>query len=248
MAATSAVFDKLAEHYDVLWSDSPIGRHQRQAVWRRLDPLFQRGDRLLDAGCGTGTDAMHFTERGVTVHGVDASGEMVRIARRRGLEVRHLTIERLHEIGGRYDGVLSNFGALNCIANLEPVARTLALLVRPRGHLAICLAGPCCAWETLYYLRRLQPGKAFRRWHPGGCPTSLGVRVQYPTIRRLARTFHPEFRLRRWYGIGLLVPPSYVGGLPEKAIASLAAADCKLAHLPVLRALCDHRLLVFQRI
>jgi ubiquinone/menaquinone biosynthesis C-methylase UbiE len=244
----TAVFDQLANRYDALWSDTAIGRNQRAAVWRWVDPLFQPGDRILDMGCGTGKDAEHFMARGVEVLGIDASAGMVRVARARGIPARMLPIEAIEELSDSFDGAISDFGALNCIADLQPVARALGRLIRPRGYVAICAAGRCCAWEALYYLRRLRPRKAFRRWSSGGSLASIGVRVYYPSIPDLASLFRRDFRLIRWCGIGLCTPPSYVGGVPERAMDWFAAADHRLAHVPVLRALADHRLLVFQRI
>jgi len=126
------------------------------------------------------------------------------------------------------------------------VARTLARLVRPQGYLAICLMSRCCAWEILHYLGRLKPAKAFRRWHPAGSQASIRVHVYYPSVRQIVRAFKPDFRLIRWCGIGLCVPPSYIN-LPDAIVARLASADRRLAHLPLLRALADHRLLIFQR-
>jgi ubiquinone/menaquinone biosynthesis C-methylase UbiE len=240
-------FDQLAARYDALWSDTAIGRRQREAVWRCIDPLFERGEHVLDLGCGTGCDALHLLRRGVRVHAIDASAEMLRIAQARGVTARRLPIEDIGELRyRRFDGALSNFGAFNCVPNLDPVARTLASIIRPGGYLAVCIMGRVCAWETLHYLRRLEPAKAFRRWSSCGAMTSLGVRVTYPSVRRFLRVFRPYFKLIRWAGIGLSVPPSYVSGISEQAIARLAAVDRRLAHLPGLRALCDHRLLILQ--
>jgi ubiquinone/menaquinone biosynthesis C-methylase UbiE len=244
----TAVFDQLAERYDALWSDTAIGRNQRAAVWRWVDPLLQPGNRILDLGCGTGKDAEHFMARGIEVYGIDASAGMVRVARARGIPARTLAIEAIEELSDSFDGAISDFGALNCIADLKPVARALGRLIRPRGYVAICVAGRCCAWEALYYLRRLSFRKAFRRWRSGGSRASIGVQVYYPSVRDLAGLFRQDFRLIRWCGIGLCTPPSYVGGISERALDWFSRADHRLAHLPVLRALTDHRLLVFQRI
>jgi SAM-dependent methyltransferase len=247
-STAGAGFDRLAERYDALWSQSAIGLHQRAAVWRCVDPLFHSGDRVLDLGCGTGVDAAHLIRRGIEVCGIDASQAMVRLARARGVDARHLPVEALANLEGLFDGALSNFGALNCVSDLETVVLALGRLVRPRGHVAICVAGPCCAWETAHFLLRRKPAKAFRRWNPAGAEASLGVHVEYPSVRRFKRLFRHDFRLIRWCGIGLCVPPSYVEGVSETTVARLAAADRRLAHWPVLRAIADHRLLVFQRI
>jgi ubiquinone/menaquinone biosynthesis C-methylase UbiE len=241
--SATAAFDRVAAQYDEVWTNSSVGRAQRDHVWREIDPLFLAGDRILDIGCGTGEDAAHFAARGVLVDAVDASPAMIEQARRRGGFVASvLRAEEMAEIDGRYDGAISNFGVLNCVADWPAFARTLAALVRPGGTVAICVIGRFCAWETIYYATRLQLGKAFRRVR-GTAGSSLGVRVRYRSVRE----FHaPEFELRAWVGIGLFVPPSYVR-LPRGMVRLLAALDRVCGNFPLLRALADHRLLLFTR-
>ena len=118
--------------------------------------------------------------------------------------------EELRGASERYDGALSDFGALNCVEELAAVSRGLAAAVRPGGLVAICVIGRFCLWETLYYAVRLQPGKALRRVRHRAVMTSLEVRVHYRSMRELRAAFSPHFECRRWMGIGVLVPPSYV--------------------------------------
>jgi ubiquinone/menaquinone biosynthesis C-methylase UbiE len=239
----AAVFDRMAARYDELWTTTSIGRAQRGLVWREMDPLFQAGERILDIGCGTGEDALHFAARGVNVYGTDASPAMVQVARGRGVTATVCSAEELGRIGRSFDGAISNFGALNCVEDLQAVARALATLVRPGGRVAICLLGRFCAWETLYYAVRLQWSKAFRRWRGARYQE---ITVHYPTASEVHAAFHNDFELRRWTGIGLLVPPSYVK-LPAAVVRLLAACDRVLARLPLLRALADHRLFLLVR-
>jgi SAM-dependent methyltransferase len=246
--AAGAAFDALAERYDEQWSESVTGRKQRAAVWRWVQPLFHAGDRILDLGCGTGVDAAHFIRRGIEVLGIDASQEMVRLARSRGVNARQLPIELLGRLTGEFDGAISNFGALNCVSDLESVSSALGRLIRTGGYVALCFAGGCCVWETLYYLWRRKPAKALRRLKYGGTEASLGVHIEYPPVCRLVRMFRRDFRLIRWCGIGLCLPPSYVEGISEHTMEWLGAADRRFAHCPVLRGLADHRLVVLQRI
>ena len=240
-------FDEIAPSYDELWTRSPIGRLQRNAVWRYLDALFHPGDKVLDLGCGTGEDAIHFMSRGIDVSGIDASPEMVRIARGRGVDASVLAIEDLSRIPGRFDGVLSNFGALNCVENLEVLRNPLAKLVRPGGHLAICVMGRFCLWESVWYTLRGQHRKVFRRWNRNGT-SALGVRVFYPPVRQLKRSFAPDFELVTWYGVGIGVPPSYVTGLSTELLTRLAKFDGHVERLPPWRSLSDHWLLIFSRV
>ena len=250
MTASTAglAFDRIAEQYDALWSESAVGRQQRLAVWQRIDALFPSGSHVLDLGCGSGVDAVHLIERGVDVTGIDASAGMVQLARARGVDARQIALEVLDEVENVFDGALSNFGALNCVPDLAPVARSLGRLIRAGGHLAVCVLGRCCAWEMAHFLERGQPAKAFRRFRRGGCESSLGIHVYYHSAARIRRAFAPRFELDDWYGIGVCVPPSYVDPISERAVSRMAAMDRKLAHLPLLRGLGDHQLFLFRRI
>jgi len=118
-AIAGAAFDRIAQQYDELWTCSPVGRLQRKAVWRRLDILFEGADFLLDLGCGTGEDALHFMRNGISVRAFDASSGMVRIARGRNVDASVLGTEELHRVQGYFDGVISNFGACASCTSLD---------------------------------------------------------------------------------------------------------------------------------
>ena len=68
----AAPFDAIAEAYDDVFSNSAIGRAQRRAVWSEMDREFHAGQSVLEINCGTGIDALHLAQRGVSV---DACGE-----------------------------------------------------------------------------------------------------------------------------------------------------------------------------
>ena len=108
-------------------------RHRkREAVWREIDPLFRAGETVLDLGCGTGADAVHLMADGVQVYGTDASAEMVRIARRKGVDAYRFPIESLAQLPHRALNPMSRFeDQLAAIAGLGQTNNRL----RPfRGH------------------------------------------------------------------------------------------------------------------
>jgi hypothetical protein len=143
--------------------------------------------------------------------------------------------------------VLSNFGALNCLASLSTVANALGRMVRPGGHLALCFLGRVCAWEIAYYLLSARVLKAFRRLR-GQAGSSIGATVFYPSSKAIISAFRSDFRLVDIHGIGLTVPPSYVQVFTDWEVQQLSALDRRVADKPILRSMADHRLYIFKRV
>ncbi len=264
-ARRTAAFDAIADEYDAVFTHSLIGRAQRESVWREIDRLFRPGERVLEINCGTGVDALHLAARGVQVVACDASAGMVEVARRRlaaspcpsQVDLRVLSIEEIHQLeaGGSYHGVLSNFAGLNCVADLHTVACGLARLIPPGGKAVLCLFGRCCIWEMLWYTLHGEFPKAFRRLRGKAVTARLApghsVSVRYPSLRSLRRDFAPHFRLLKWKGVGVGVPPSYLEHLARRfawLFKIAAKIDPLLGRCPGVRALGDHMLLVFERV
>lgn len=260
---TPSAFDHIAARYDTLFTSTPIGLAQRKSVCREMDRVFRSGHRVLEINCGTGSDALRLAGRDVRVHACDASPEMIALARARLLEHPNapvefscLSTEALDELPGAatFDGVLSNFAGLDCVRDLAPVAGNLARLVRPGGRVVVCVFGACCLWEILWYACRHNPAKALRRFCRGGVVSSISpgttVTVHYRTVRALARHFAPHFRLERWRGVGIAIPPTYADAFPTRFPFCFRLAgqiDPWLGRCPGLRSLADHAVLTLRR-
>lgn len=252
-------FDGMAADYDRSFTAGAIGRRMRAATWRRLDAAFRSGERVLELNCGTGEDAIHLAERGVRVLATDSSPRMLEMTRakvaRAGLgglvEVAPLAIEQVaHTAAGRFDGLLSNFGGLNCVSDLSAAARPLAALLRPGARALLCVMGPAVPWEWGWYLAHSEPGKALRRLRRGGVPWR-GLTIRYPSIGETRRAFAPHFAQRRVAAIGTLVPPTYAEAWAARHPRLLAALDrCerRLETVPPLPWLADHYLLELERL
>ena len=262
--SASSAFDEIAGAYDACFTDSPIGLAQRGSVWEDLDRTFRAGQRILEINCGTGVDALHLARRGVEVVACDMSPGMIAVARQRfdlaatrvSVDFRVLATERLGELRneGPFDGILSNFAGLNCVQDLAPVARNLARLVKPRGKAILCFFGRFCLWETAWYLTRGNFRKATRRFGRrnvrGNLSSHSGVKVWYPPVRKVKSMFSPDFFLKNMKGVGIAVPPSYLGHLAARHPWLFRAAthlDPWLGRCPGLRATADHLLLTFER-
>jgi SAM-dependent methyltransferase len=260
----TAPFDAIADRYDETFTRSKIGQAQRASVWKELVTTFRPGDCVLELGCGTGVDACFLADRGVKVVACDNSPQMIKVATRRVAECQKGSLVQTHLLaaedianlrsGDAFDGAFSNFGALNCVQNLSQLARNLGALLKPGATALLCWMGPHCLWEVIWYLGRGDPRKAFRRFRRGGVNARLvegtSIRVHYPSIRLLARTFSPEFQLKSIKGIGVSVPPSYFEPWASRfphLFGLSVRTDLVLGRCFGFRSLADHVLLEFRR-
>ena len=259
LEASRRYWDVTAETYDQVFPETLIGKAQRGAVWRELDRVFQSGQKILELNCGTGIDAVHLAERGVQVVACDLSPRMVELAVRRSaaasvaelVKFRVLPTEDVAQLVREevtFDGALSNFSGLNCVEDLARLARGLAKLLRPGARALFCVAAPVCPVEMAWYFSRGDVRRALRRFRPRS--ENFDVKVRYSSAREIARTFAPEFRLLRWQGIGVAVPPSCMESLARntpRLLDGLAWVDRWLAHAPVVKRFADCLLLQFER-
>jgi ubiquinone/menaquinone biosynthesis C-methylase UbiE len=258
----AAAFDRMAPSYDDAFTRSLIGTAQRKAVWDVLRRKFRAGDRILELNCGTGEDALFLARQGMSIVACDASTKMLEVAKLRKagtspkalVDFRHVRNEELELLRGHhsFDGALSNFSGLNCVADLRPVARALGRLVRAGGNLVVCVSTRICLWEIAWYALRANFTKAFRR--VGGETIAhldgIDVTVRYPTIREMRRGFAPWFRVSSVRAVGLFVPPSYVESWAQKhrtILRVLEGIDRIFSAWPVFRGIGDHVLIEFVR-
>ena len=259
--AAGRAFDSIAEEYDQLFTNSKVGRAQRNAVWECAAGLFPAGGHILELNCGTGEDAVFLAERGIEVTACDASELMIHQARARlprhgasHIQFHVLPSERINELSSpeTFDGAFSNFSGLNCISDLGMIARKLAGRMKSGAPMLLCLSTRFCVWEMLHYVSRGDLRRAFRRCE-GKSQASIGSEtfpVYYPTLRSVVKSFHPFFRIRSVSGVGVVVPPSYMEDWAAENSSLLGfciAIDRLLRGLPGIRVLGDHMLLHLER-
>ena len=245
-------FDAIADRFDERYGAWLSVAAQRRAVYAALTRAFPEGSRLLEIGGGTGVDAAWLAGHGREVFLTDASPSMVRIARARIRRAEVVPAEELDRLdAGPFDGAFSNFAGLNCVLDLEPVARGLARLVRPGGRVLLVLFGVCAPGELVVQLVRRDLRAAVRRLHHDA-PARLGGShfiVRYHRPWEITSAMRPWFRLVRRKGIGVVVPPSaaepWISRHP-RLLGALEAIDRVIGG--PLAAFGDHVLYDFERV
>ena len=196
-----------------------ISARMRRKVYDHVLRFLRPADRLLELNAGTGIDAAFFAGRGQIVHAIDIAPGMLdhlsaKIDQQRlsdRLTVQALSFTELDRVeGGPFDYVFSNFGGLNCIADLAPVARHLPQVLRPGGIVTWVIMPPICPWEIALLLKG-HFTLAARRWHRHGTLAHVeGVHftTTYFTPRQVLTALGPEFRLLCLEGLSVFTPPA----------------------------------------
>ena len=264
LAETQVAFDSVANEYDGPLGNNPLVQQMRARTLAAVTSSVAPSAALLDLGCGTGQDATELARRHYRVTAIDWSPEMVRRTRERitdegldGLiELHHLGIHDLDRLpAGAFDAVYSDLGPLNCVPDLDAVARSIAARLRTNGTFIASVMGRVCPWELGLFGLNWQWSRARVRWSKGTVPVSLNGRrvwTRYYTPSEFRSAFATAgFRLISVRGLGLLTPPPYMFAFAERhhrAVGRLQALEDRVAGWPGLRQLGDHFLIVMSRV
>jgi demethylmenaquinone methyltransferase/2-methoxy-6-polyprenyl-1,4-benzoquinol methylase len=136
--AVRTMFDRIAPVYDAMNHAMTAGLDRR---WRKetARAVVSRGDRVLDACCGTGDLALEDLHAGAArVTGLDFSERMLERARAKSSEVEWVQGDALALpfADGSFDGATVGFGVRN-LDDLEAGLRELRRVLRQGGRLGI---------------------------------------------------------------------------------------------------------------
>ncbi len=131
------MFDRIAPVYDVMNRVMTAGLDQR---WRRITAaaVVEKGNKVLDACCGTGDLAVADVRAGGTVTGLDFSPRMLERARKKSDAVTWLEgdLLALPFEDGSFDASTVGFGVRN-VVDLERGLGELARVLAPGGRVGI---------------------------------------------------------------------------------------------------------------
>jgi ubiquinone/menaquinone biosynthesis C-methylase UbiE len=259
------VFNKMAIDYDAVFTNSKIGQLQREKVWKYLNDNFQFADnfRVLELNCGTGEDASIFAQKGCRVTATDISSQMLKVSTAKAeklgvsasIEFTTLDLNSIeeHHFEDKYDLVFSNFGGLNCVSesSLRSLKDTLASVLKPNGRFVAVVMPAKCMMETIYFLLRLEVGKAFRRgekqveWKNDQGEVSM---IHYYSPNEFRDSFKEVFEMKTLLPIGLWIPPSYTEQFFNRHGRILDALKSMeyIFNFSLLSSISDHYLIDFK--
>jgi SAM-dependent methyltransferase len=201
-------YDTDAIDYDSRYWSNPVIQEIRQSF--REEVRRYRFGTMLEIGCGTGLDLVHFGTvfPQVDIRGIDVSPEMIRISGNRiadaGLthvQVFTGSVEDCPRLfaGRKFDMIYVFFGALNTAENLPASAAVLKSMLAPGGRMVVTfvnkwyLAGMLIEAARFRFRRsvaRLRPvwgGYSPVKYLPSRCYSPAEVRKAFSGIRPVTR-------------------------------------------------------------
>ena len=124
-------------------------RTQKLLGWKLIEVMkLQEGERVLDVGCGTGRMDLDLVDRfpGTTVHGIDSSADMIRVANNlaQSLGETRVSFECADAItwttAEKFDVIVSN-SAMHWVLPAETGYRNLYEWLRPGGRMFVGTSG-----------------------------------------------------------------------------------------------------------
>jgi len=151
------------------------------------------------------------------------------------------------------DVIFSNFGAVNCLDNLQDLEARLSPILKVGGHIVFTLMGRFCLWETIAGLKRLQPELLLRRprgralWNN---PAARPLPVTYHSPDAIKKVFKSPYRVSLCKGIGVSLPPTYLFPFLERhprLSQILQTIEKHIWRWPLSWSISDHYLIVLKK-
>jgi len=255
-------FDHIAYSYDSSFTRTPIGQLQRKQVWNYLEKITTelKGLDILELNCGTGEDAVLFSEKGFNIVATDVSEEMLKVTQEKvqqysmqhKISSQYLDLDSFDDtlFEKKFDLVFSNFGGLNCINpdSLKKLFDKIPRILSPEGRFVAVIMPKFCLWESIYYFMKFKFSDIFRRW----TSKSVNAELQGAVVKTW---YYSPSQVKSWASkfssvsvkpIGFALPPSYLQKFfsrHKKFLGRLNNLEKKLNNRSYLSGMADHYLI-----
>lgn len=257
-ARVSEAFSRQAPVFDAL-DEAPLIQWVRERVRTATLPHLRAGDALLEINCGTGIDSLWFAARGLHVTATDdAPGMLAELEEKHArhpelpLNVRRCSFLELDTLAPEtFDAVFSNFGGINCTAQLDVVLRGIDARLRQGGLCALVIMPRFSPWELVEVFRG-NVRFAFRRYRRNGSAAQVeGVDFTcwYHDVRTVRRML-PAYTVVDRMALCFFVPPPHLGPFAARhprLVRWLETLERALCRKPFIRSRGDHYLLILRK-
>lgn len=163
-----AIFDNEARIYDS-WYATPLGKFVDEIETKTVLELLypQKGEKILDVGCGTGNYSIKIARYGADIVGIDCSEQMLEIARNKtreeGLVIEFLLADALNLPfeDNTFDACVS-VAAVEFLTDQPRGIEEMFRVVRPMGRIVIGFLNRNSIWGQLYTSEEFRKNTIFR--------------------------------------------------------------------------------------
>ncbi len=218
-------------------------RRMIEATSEKVNP--RQGEKILDIGCGRGTDGVELAKKGAMVIGLEPSSIMIAHAKNHIAE-NNVNMALIHGVGEylpfgvrSLDKVMCK-GALDHFLDPEMVMRQIATVLKPGGKAIIAIAN----FESLGFklgkkvcsLRKVLGFKDGKGRLPWEIPSDHTYKFDYHLIKRMANN---HLKVEQAIGVSLLFGLPWWGTFLAKCPRSISSCilntlDRIARHLPSL--------------
>jgi ubiquinone/menaquinone biosynthesis C-methylase UbiE len=253
-------FSAVASGYDDAFSRRPHVLLVRMQVQALMKTWFPPKGVVLELGCGTGEDALFLKSQHFRVIASDISLDMLRTAKEKSsrlgydIDFLQLAAESLQAVKEQScNAILSNFGGLNCVEDIDRVLNICHGILQERGVVILCLMNNRSFWKMMIDLSRGRFPVLFLGADQAGVNASVGthsIRIWYHSIHQLKHRAGGRFTIRKIVGLNILTPPPGAVTIRSRhpvLMKFLESIERRIASFPLLSRLGDHFVIVLER-
>lgn len=147
-------YNEMADNYSDMFSE--MNKKSIEEFNGFLSPFDLSNKKIVDLGCGEGHLISYLKEKGANCSGVDASDEMVEIAKNRtSADVRVESFSKTSFEDNEFDFVVSKW-AIQTIDEIEPVYSEALRILKPGGYFIFLAVHP-----FRHFLEKKKQGKDY---------------------------------------------------------------------------------------
>jgi len=262
----AAPFDHIASSYESIFSRSASSKLQRRQVWSYIERVFPElyGLEMLELNCGSGEEALMFSDKGYNIIATDVSSEMEKVTQQKvekyswknQISPQYLDLDSFDEslFDKKYDLIFSNFGGLNSISpdSLKQLFLKLPMMLKPGGRFVSIVMPKFCLWESLYFSFKLEFKKAFRRCTSQEVITNIHGNISklwYYNPSQIKQWAKRSFQVIATKPIGIVLPPMALDSFffrKKKLLITLHKLEKKMTDYSLYSGIADHYIIDLQ--
>ena len=198
--AVAAAYDEVAELYTGLFRDAMVNAPVDRAMLGLFAELVRAEDRgpVADLGCGPGRITGHLDALGLNTFGLDASAEMIRMAREvhPNLRFEHRSMEKLDVADGGLGAIVAWYSIIHMPPEQLPeLFAEFARALAADGYLMLAFQAADDGADRQPYDHKVAP---VVRWSPEGLAAMLRPHGFVPVVR-MVRAPEPDERCPHGY-------------------------------------------------